>query len=82
MVDPRISKLAELLVDYSVAVAPDQKVLVWGPDVASSLLKEVYARVIRAGAEPFLLVEMPWEIRTMLGECFGCAVAESFFCIT
>ena len=66
MVDPRIGKLADLLVDYSVAVEPDQKILVWGPDIASSLLKEVYARVIRAGAEPFLLVEMPWEIRTML----------------
>jgi aminopeptidase len=66
MVDPRIGKLAELLVDYSVAVQPDQKVLVWGPDVASSLLKEVYARVLRVGAEPFLMVEMPWEIRTWL----------------
>jgi len=66
MVDPRIGKLAELLVDYSVAVEQGQKVLVYGPDVASPLLKEVYARVLRADAEPFLMVEMPWEIRTML----------------
>lgn len=66
MIDPRIEKLADLLVNYSVAVEPGQKVLVWGPDIASSLLKEVYARVLRAGAEPMLLVEMPWEIRTML----------------
>jgi len=66
MLDPRIGKLADLLVDYSAEVHSGQKVLVWGPDVASSLLKEVYARVLLKGAEPFLHVEMPWEIRTKL----------------
>lgn len=66
MIDPRIEKLADLLVQYSVNVQPDQKVLIWGPDIASPLLKEVYARVVRIGAEPLLVVEMPWEIRTML----------------
>ena len=66
MLDPRIGKLADLLVDYSADVQPDQKILVWGPDTASSLLKEVYERVLRKGSEPFLLVEMPWEIRSTL----------------
>ena len=66
MLDPRIEKLADLLVHYAVEVKPEQKVLIWGPDIASPLLKEVYARVIQTGAEPLMYVEMPWEIRTTL----------------
>lgn len=46
MTDQRIDKLADLLVNYSVAVRPGDKVLVNGDAVAEPLLKAVYARVL------------------------------------
>ena len=56
MADPRIEKLADLLVNYSVAVRPGDKVLVNGTSLAEPLLKAVYARVLRSGGHPLLMV--------------------------
>ena len=49
MADPRIEKLADLLVNYSVAVQPGDKVLIQGGTPASPLLKAVYAKALQAG---------------------------------
>ena len=57
MVDSRVRKLAELLVDYSVAVKPGDKVAIEGDIGAEPLLKEIYVRVLRAGGYPFLLMQ-------------------------
>ncbi len=57
MVDIRVRKLAELLVDYSVAVKPGDKVSIEGDAGAEPLLKEIYARVLKAGGHPFLLMQ-------------------------
>jgi aminopeptidase len=54
--DLRIEKLAELLVDYSVGVKPGEKVAIQGEVLATPLLKAVYARVLQAGGNPFLVV--------------------------
>jgi aminopeptidase len=59
MPDPRVSKLAELLVDYSVAVKPGDKVMLNGPCTAAPLLKEIYSKVIKAGGLPFNLFQIP-----------------------
>ena len=56
MTDQRIDKLADLLVNYSVAVRPGDKVLVNGDAVAEPLLKAVYARVLQAGGHPLTMV--------------------------
>ena len=58
MTDIRMQKLAELLVDYSVAVKPGDKVAIQGETTAEPLLKAIYARVLQAGGNPFLLVSL------------------------
>jgi len=59
MTDPRVEKLADVLVNYSVAVQPGDKVLVRGGTPASPLLKAVYARVLQAGGHPLMMVSLP-----------------------
>lgn len=59
MTDQRIEKLAEVLVDYSTAVEPGDKVLISGGTLAEPLLKAVYARVLKAGGHPLLLPSLP-----------------------
>jgi aminopeptidase len=57
--DPRIEKLADVLVNYSVAVQPGDKVVIQGQTGAEVLLLEVYSRVLQAGGHPFALVSLP-----------------------
>ena len=57
--DPRIEKLADVLVNYSVAVRPNDKVLVQASTLAEPLLKVVYAKVLQAGGHPLVLPSMP-----------------------
>ena len=53
MSDPRIQKLARLLVHYCVAVQPGDKVLINSGQTAFPLLKETFREVLRAGGHPF-----------------------------
>lgn len=59
MNDPRISKLADMLVNYSVGVKPGQKVLVRGSTLAEPMFREVYKKVLQAGGLPMLMPEIP-----------------------
>jgi aminopeptidase len=59
MTDPRIEKLADVLVNYSVAVRPGDKVLIDGVTLAEPLLKEIYARVLQAGGYPMMRLSLP-----------------------
>ena len=59
MTDPRVDKLADVLVNYSVAVQPGDKVAVQGETTCSPLLKAVYAKVLQAGGHPLMLVSLP-----------------------
>jgi aminopeptidase len=52
MKDPRLAKLAEVLVNYSVAVKPGQLVRISSSMVASPLVVEIYREVVRAGGNP------------------------------
>src|SRR4051794_8978596 len=54
MRDPRLTKLAEVLVNYSVGVKPGQLVRVSGSAVASPLIVELYRAVLAAGGNPFV----------------------------
>ncbi|MDX9857312.1 MAG: aminopeptidase [candidate division Zixibacteria bacterium] len=51
--DPRVTKLARLLVHYSVKVQKGQLVRIQGDPVALPLIEEVYREVVEAGAHPF-----------------------------
>ncbi|HEX7078280.1 MAG TPA: aminopeptidase [Candidatus Eisenbacteria bacterium] len=59
MNDPRVDQLADLLVNYSVAVRPGDKVAVQGSTAAEPLLKAVYAAVLRAGGNPTVTAVLP-----------------------
>ncbi|MDD5167717.1 MAG: aminopeptidase [Syntrophales bacterium] len=59
MSDPRVRKLAELLVQYSVAVKPGDKVLINGSTLAAPLLREIYACVLQSGGHPLMQAVIP-----------------------
>ena len=59
MTDPRVEKLAGVLVNYSVAVRPGDKVVVQGDTLAEPLLKAVYAKVLQAGGHPLMRASLP-----------------------
>jgi len=57
MSDPRIRKLAELLVDYCVEVHAGESVLIGGSSLATPLIEETYRQVIKAGGHPLVIVQ-------------------------
>lgn len=59
MADLRVEKLAQTLVDYSVAVRKGDRVLINGSILAEPLLKEIYTRVLQAGGHPLMLLSLP-----------------------
>jgi len=54
MRDPRLEKLADVLVNYSVGVRKDQVVRISGPPVAQPLVVDLYRRVLAAGGHPVI----------------------------
>jgi aminopeptidase len=52
MRDPRLEKLADVLVNYSVGVKPGQLVRINAPPVAEPLIIELYRKVLAAGGHP------------------------------
>jgi aminopeptidase len=58
MTDPRVAKLADLLVNYSLELAPGQLVRIDGATVATPLVTELYRSALRAGANPRTRVEI------------------------
>jgi aminopeptidase len=50
MTDPRVAKLADLLVRYSVALKKGQTVVINGSAAAEPLIRECYRAALRAGA--------------------------------
>jgi len=56
MKDPRVEKLADLLVNYSVSIKPGERVEIRGTPQAEPLLLEVYQKVLQAGGHPMTKV--------------------------
>jgi aminopeptidase len=56
MFDPRVTKLAEVLVQYSTEVRPGDKVLLRGGAPSLPLIQAIYGEVIRAGGFPLPLM--------------------------
>jgi len=52
MVDPRVNKLAKVMVHYSTGIKPGQLVRISGPTVTEPLVVELYREVLLAGAYP------------------------------
>lgn len=59
MTDPRVLKLAKVLVNYSVEIVPGQQLHISSSPLASELTLAIYEEAIKAGANVFL--EQPLE---------------------
>ncbi len=68
MADPRVEKLAQVLVHYSTAVQPGEKVLIQAGPVAEPLIKALYTEVLKAGGSPLVLAALPG-LREILYKC-------------
>jgi aminopeptidase len=55
MLDPRVEKLADLIINYSVGLQKGQKILLHGHAQAQPLLLELYKKALLAGGYPFML---------------------------
>ncbi len=56
MTDPRVRRLADVLVNYSTTVKPGEWVGVLGDVAALPLIREVFDAVVRAGGNPSLML--------------------------
>src|SRR5437763_6776006 len=68
MNDPRLDKLAEVLVRYSVGVRRGELVSLHGPVPAEPLLVTLYREILRAGGHPFVSMAPEVCTRIMLQE--------------
>ena len=66
MPDPRVQKLAEVLVNYSVAIEPGDRVIVQGGAIAEPLMQAIYSEIIRAGGHPLPIVRLAATEEVML----------------
>src|SRR3989442_11904940 len=58
MVDPRIEKLAKVLVHYSLQIRRNDLFRITGPSLATPLVRAVYAEALAAGANPYVRVSL------------------------
>jgi aminopeptidase len=68
MADPRMQKLAEILVQYSAAVRPGEWVLINGHVLSLPLVNEVVRLVLRAGGQPTVMLNSDQLDETILRE--------------
>jgi aminopeptidase len=68
MADASVAKLADLIVNYSVELRPDQLVRLDGGTVAGPLLLELYRAAIRAGAHPYTRIALEGTEHIVLSE--------------
>lgn len=59
MTDPRVKKMAEMIIQYSIAVQPNEKVIIRSMTPAEPLLSELYSQIAAAGGYPFLSLKFP-----------------------
>lgn len=65
MKDPRIEKLADILVGYSCSVKPGEKVLVEAYDIPDDVVTALVRRIDAAGALPFVTVKRNAVLRAL-----------------
>lgn len=66
MPDPRITKLADTLVTYSLNIQPGEFVVINTQPSAAPLLQELYRAILQAGAHPSTNITMPGLTRLKL----------------
>jgi aminopeptidase len=68
MSDPRVTKLAELVADYSLGLGERQIVRIDAPDVAAPLALALYRAALGAGAYPYANVSVDGLLEILLEE--------------
>ncbi len=59
MADPRVDQMAKILINYSLAIKPGDKLMVRSDSAAAPLVDAVFREAIRAGAHIFTRIELP-----------------------
>jgi aminopeptidase len=59
MKDPRIEKLADLIVNYSIRLKAGDKVYVRASTAGAPLIEALYVKILQAGGLPYLWNELP-----------------------
>ncbi len=59
--DPRVTQIAEILVNYSTKVKEGEHVQINGDIVSEPLMKELYRLVLQKRAYPIMRVGFPWQ---------------------
>ena len=66
MLDPRMNKLADVLVGYSTKIAKKERVLIDAWDIPDEMVTTLIERVVEAGGVPFVNVKRPRVQRTLV----------------
>ncbi len=69
MKDPRIEKLAQNIINYSIALKPGEKILIENIGTETALVKELIKETYKAGGIPFYTLKNPEVLRTFLSSC-------------
>ena len=69
MIDPRMTKLAELLVKYSTTLKPGDRILIEAIDIPTEMTCELIRLARDAGAEPFVTLKSNRVNRALLQQC-------------
>ncbi len=69
MIDPRVTKLAQNLVNYSVSLMAGEKLLIEVSSVKNELVKELIKAAYEAGALPFVSVNSSTYNREIISSC-------------
>jgi aminopeptidase len=59
MADPRIERMADVLIRYSLGIKPGDLVVINGSTLASELIQESYRSALQAGAKPIVQTQIP-----------------------
>jgi aminopeptidase len=59
MADPRIEKLAQILVDHSAQIKPGDRVAIEATTAAEPLVRALYSTILKRGGYPSPLLELP-----------------------
>src|SRR5205823_454415 len=57
--DPRIEKLADVIIDYSLAIKEGDFFSINSPPIAAPLVEALYLRALRKGAFPITTIGLP-----------------------
>ena len=68
MVDPRLERLATVLVQYGLQVDPGEWVQIRGDASSLPLIRQIHKAVIRSRGNPTLIIDDSYAVRTLLRE--------------